>query len=121
MSASAAVVTMQPAAMARFFLFMWRGNRVTDQPSDLSTAANSILTHEDELALRRAELENEFNVVAEFAVLFTEELPRELQAMRPIHDEINLISVSSCLLTYRPSGEKFRLEITLPSLVVSSH
>ena len=42
-SAGTALVTIQSPGMYRFPLRMWRGNRVTDQKSDLSTAANSIL------------------------------------------------------------------------------
>ena len=42
-SAGTAPVTIQPPGMDRFPLRMWRGNRVTHQTSDLSTAANSIL------------------------------------------------------------------------------
>ena len=121
MSASAGVVTMQPSGMDRFFLCMWRGNRVIDRKTDLPTAANSILTRVDKLALRPAERENEFNPVAEFAVLFTMEIAVELQPMWPINDKIDVISVSSCIPTYRLSGDKFRQEITLPSVVVSSH
>ena len=42
-SAGTAPVTIQRPGMDRFPLRMWRGNQVTDQKSDLSTAANAFL------------------------------------------------------------------------------
>ena len=69
-SGHTAAVTIQHREMDRFSLRMWRGNRITDQKSDLSTAANSILALADELAVRAEELENRFNLVVEFAALF---------------------------------------------------
>ena len=42
-SVGAAPVTIQPPGMDRFPLHMWRGNLVTDQKSDLSTAATPSL------------------------------------------------------------------------------
>ena len=69
-SAGTALITIQPPGMDRFSLHMWRGNRVTDQKSNLSTAANSILTQGVELAVTAAELEDQFNPMAEFAALF---------------------------------------------------
>ena len=68
--ARTAPVTIQPPAMDGFSLPMWRGHRVTDQESDLSTAANSMLVRADELAVRDAELENQFNPVLKLAPLF---------------------------------------------------
>ena len=51
--------------MDKFTLRMGRVNRVTDQTSDLSTAANSIVAPADELAVRAVELANQFYTVAE--------------------------------------------------------
>ena len=73
-SAGTAPVTIQPPGMDRFPQRMWRGNRVTDQKPDLSTAPNSILARADELAVRAAELEDQFHPVAEFATLFPKEI-----------------------------------------------
>ena len=75
-SAGTAPVTIQAPGMDRFPLRMWRGNRVTDQKSELSTAANSILARADEPAVRAAELEDQFNPVTEFATLFPKEIAR---------------------------------------------
>ena len=69
-SAGTAPVTIQPRGMDRFFLPTWRGNPLTDQKSDLSTATNSILAKADELAVRAVELENRFNPVIAFATPF---------------------------------------------------
>ena len=110
--AGMAPVTIQPPGMDRFSLPMWRGNRVTDQKSDLSTAANPILARADEVAVRVAELATRFNPVVEFAALFHKEIPRELTPMRKINHKIDMISGSSCIPTYRPSGDRFKEEIT---------
>ena len=90
-SAGTAPVTIQPPHMDRFPLRMCRGNRVTDQKSDLSTAANSILARADDLAVRAAELEDQFNPVEEFATLFPKEIPRQLPPLRKIDQKINVI------------------------------
>ena len=111
-SAGSALVTIQPPAMNRFSMRMWRGNQVTDQKPDLSTAANSILAQRDELAVRAAELDHQFNPVAEFAALFPYEIPGGLPPLRKINHKINIISGSSCRLTYRPSGDRLKQEIT---------
>ena len=111
-SAGTAPVTIQPPGMDRFPLRMWRGNRVTDQKSDLSTAANTILARADELAVRAAELEDQFNPVAELATLFPKEIPRELPPLRKINYKIDIIPGSSWIPTYRPSGDTFKQEIT---------
>ena len=55
-SAGTGTVTIQSTRMDRFYLRMWRGNLVTDQKSDLETAANSMLARADVLAVRGAEL-----------------------------------------------------------------
>ena len=44
----------------------------------MSTASNSILARADELAVRAAELDNQFKPVAEFVAQFPTEIPREL-------------------------------------------
>ena len=98
--------------MDRFPLRMWRGNRVSNQKSDLSTAAHSILARADELAVRAVELEDQFNPVVEFATLFPKEIPRELPPLRKINHKINVIPGSSWIPTYRPSGDRFKQEIT---------
>ena len=98
--------------MDRFSLHMWRGNWVTDQKSDLSTAANWILTPADELAVRAAEVENQFNPVVEFGTLFTKEILRELPPLRKSNYEINIVTGSSEIPTYCPSGNRFKREIT---------
>ena len=85
---------------------------MTDQKSDLSTAANSILVRADELAVRAAELENQFNPVAEFAALFRKKIPRELPPLRKINDRIHIIPGSSWIPTNRPSGDRFQQAIT---------
>ena len=105
--AGTAPVTIQPTGMDRFPLPMWRSNRATDQESDLSTAANSVLARADELAVRAAEVEDQFNPVVEFATLCTKEIPSELPPLRKIHDKINIISESSSMPTYLPSGDRF--------------
>ena len=46
--------------MDRFSLRMWRGKPVTDQKTDLATAANYILARVDELAVSPAGLDNPF-------------------------------------------------------------
>ena len=94
-SAGTAPVTIQPPGMDRFPLRRWRGTRVTDQKSDLATAANSILARADELAVRAAELADQFNPVAEFATLFPKEIPRELPPLRKINHKLNIIPGSS--------------------------
>ena len=94
-SAGTAPVTIQPLGMNRFPLRMWRENRVTDQKSDLSTAANSILARADEIAVRAAQLENEFNHIAEFATLLPKEIPSVLQPLQKINHKINIIPGSS--------------------------
>ena len=94
-SAGTAPVTIQAPGMDRFSLHMWRGNRVIDQESDTSTAANSILTPADELAVRAAELENQFNAVPEFPPPFHKEIHKESPPLRKINDKINMISGSS--------------------------
>ena len=53
-AADTAPVSILPPGMDGCSLRMLRGNRVTDQKSDLSTAANSILARADELAVRAA-------------------------------------------------------------------
>ena len=78
--------------MDRFPLRMWLGNGVTDEKPDLSTATNSILAREDELAVRAAELENQFNPIAEFDILFPQDILRELQPLQKINYEINVMS-----------------------------
>ena len=97
--------------MDRFSLRMWRGNRVTDQTSDVSTAANSIRAQADELAVRAAELENPINPVVEFAALFRKEIPRALPPVRTSNQKRNIITGLSCIPTYRPSGDRFNQEI----------
>ena len=94
-SAGTEPVTIQPPGMDRFPLRMWRENPVTDEKSDLSTAANSILVRADELAVRAAELEDQFNPVVEFATLFPKEIPRELPPLQRINHKSNVIPVSS--------------------------
>ena len=74
---------------------MWLGNRVTDQKSDLSIAANSLLARADEQAVRAAELEDQFNPVVDFTALFHKEIPRESPPLRTINHEINIIQGSS--------------------------
>ena len=106
-SAGTAPVTIQPPGMDRFPLRMWRGNRITDQKSDLSTAANSILARADELAVRAAELDHQFNPIVEFATLFLKDIPRELPPLRKINHEINIIPGSSWIPIYRPSRDRF--------------
>ena len=73
-----APVTIQPPGTDRLAPRMWRGNLVTEQKSALSTAPHSMLARVDELAVRAAELENQFNPLAECATLFPNEIPREL-------------------------------------------
>ena len=73
-SASTTPVTMQPPSMYRYSLCMWRGNRVTDKKSDLSIAANSILARADELAVSPAQVNKQYNPVAEFAALSHQEI-----------------------------------------------
>ena len=76
-SAGTTTVNMHSSGMERFSLQMWRANWVTDQKCDMSTAANSILARVNNLAIRAADLENQFNTVAEFATLFPNEIPGE--------------------------------------------
>ena len=90
-SAGTTPVTIRPPGMDRFPLRIWRGNQVTDQKSDLSTAANSILARADLLAVRAAELEDQFNSGAEFATLFPKEIPRELPPLREINHKIHIM------------------------------
>ena len=71
---------------------MCRGNRVTDQKSDLLTAVSCILARADELAVRAAELQYQFKLVAEFAALFHKEIPVELPSLRNINQKITIIS-----------------------------
>ena len=78
----------------------------------MSTAANSILARADELAVRAVELGDQFHPVAEFATLVPKEIPRELLPLRKINHKINIIPGSSCIPTYQPSGDRFKLEIT---------
>ena len=111
-SAGTAPVTIQSPGMDRFPLRMWRGTQATNQKSDLSTTTNSILARADELAVRAAELEDQFNPVAEFATLFPKDIPRELPPLRKINHKINIIPGSSCIPTYRSSGDRFKQEIT---------
>ena len=111
-SAGTAPVPIQPPGMDRFPLRMWRGNGVTDQKSDLATAANSILAQANELAVRAAELEDQFNPVAEFVTQFPKEIQSELPPLRKINHKINVIPGSSWIPTYRPSGDRFKQEIT---------
>ena len=105
-SAGTAPVTIQPPGMNRFSLRIWRGHRVTDEESHLSTAANFILAHAGELASSAAELQNQFNPVAEFAALFPKEIHRESPPLRKINHKITIIPESSCIPTYRPSGDR---------------
>ena len=111
-SAGTASGIIQPRSMDRFCLRMWRGNLVTDQKYDLSTAVNSILTQADELAVRAAELGNRFNPVVEYPALFRKQIPTELPPLRNINHKINIISGSSWIPTYRPSGDRCKQEIT---------
>ena len=111
-SAGTAAVTMQAPSTDRFFLRMWRRNRITDQDSDWSTAATHILAQAEELAVRAAELANQFNRGVEFAALFQKEMHKELTPLRKINHKINIISVSSCIPTYQPSEDRFKQEIT---------
>ena len=76
-SAGTAPVTIPRPGMNRFFLRMWRENRVTYQKPNLSTAANSILARPDELAVRAAQLEDQFHPVAECSTLFPKAISRE--------------------------------------------
>ena len=62
--------------MKTFSLRMWRGTRVIDQKSNMSTAANSMLAQADELAVSDAKRKNECNAVAELAPLFQKEISR---------------------------------------------
>ena len=91
---------------------MWRGNWVTDHKSDLTIAANSMVAQAHERAVRAAELENQFYRVAEFDALFHKEIHRELAPLRQIDYKINLISGSSWILTYWPSGYRLKHELT---------
>ena len=91
---------------------MWRGNWVTDHKSDLTIAANSMVAQAHECAVRAAELENQFNIVAEFAARFHKEKYRKLPPLRKINYKINIISGSSCILTYWPSGDRLKHELT---------
>ena len=111
-SAGTAPVTMQHSSMDRFSQRMWRGNHLTDQKSDLLTAANFMHIWANELAMRAAELKNQFHAVVEFAALFHKEIPRELPPLRKINYKIYIISGSSWIATYRPSGDRFKQEIT---------
>ena len=108
-----APLTLQPTSMDWFCLRMWQGNRLTDQKSDLSTAANSILALADELAVRAVVLENRFNPVEEFAALIPKEIPRELPPRRQINHMIDINTWLSWIPTYRPSGDRFKQEITV--------
>ena len=110
-SAGTAPVTIQPSGMDRFCRRMWGGNRVTDHKPDITKAANSILARADQLAVRVAELETQFNPVAEFAGPFPKEIPRELPPLRKIDPKIYIMSGSSCIPTYRPSEGRFTQEI----------
>ena len=105
-------VPMQPTGMDRFSLRMWGGNQVTDPKSDLWTAANSILARADELAVRAAEWGYQCYPVVEFAARFPKEIPRKLLPLRKISHKINIIPQSSCIPTYRPSGDRLKQEIT---------
>ena len=95
MAAVIAAVTILLPAMNRFPFHTWRGTLVTDQKSDLSTAAESILARADELAVRGAKLDNQVNAIAEFANLFAKEIARDLPPLLKIHSKINIITVSS--------------------------
>ena len=99
-SASTEPVTLQPPAVDRYSLRTWRGNRVTDQKSDLATATNSSHARADEIAVKAAELDNQFNLVAGFAALFRKEMPRELPPLRKINHTMNMIPGSSWIPTY---------------------
>ena len=57
-------------------------------------------------------MEDQFNPVAEFATLFPKEIPRELPPLRKINHKINIIPGWSRIPTYRPSGDRFKQEIT---------
>ena len=92
-------VTIQPPWIDRFSLCMWRGNCATDQKSDLSRAANSILVWRDMLAVTAAERENQFIPVADFAALFPKRIPRELPPLRNFNHKVKIISGSSCIPT----------------------
>ena len=94
-TAGTAPVTIQLPDMHRASPHMWRGNRVTNEKSELSTAANYILAGEDEVPLRAAELENHCNSVADFTALFPQEIPRELPPLRKINHNRNIITGSS--------------------------
>ena len=112
MLAGTAPVTRQPPGMDRFSLRIWRGNRVTDRKSHLSTPANGILARADEVAVRAAELENRFHTGAEFAGLFLQGIPRRLPSLQKINYTINIIPASSEIPTYRSSGDRFKQKIT---------
>ena len=111
-SAGTAPVTIQAPCMDRFSRHVWRGNGVTDPKSDLLTDANCILARAYELAVRAVELDNQFNPVVEFAVLFNKETQRELPRLWKINHKIKLIPGSSCIPTYRPSGDRIKEQIT---------
>ena len=94
--------------MDRFYLRMLRGTSVTNQKSDLSTAANSILACVDVLAVWPVELENYCNPVAEFAALFHKEIPMESPPVQKINHKIKIIPASSGIPTHRPARDTFK-------------
>ena len=71
-----------------------------------------MLARADEVAVRAAELADQFNPVEEFATLFPKEIPRELLPLRKINHKIHVITGSSWIPTNRPSGDRFNAKIT---------
>ena len=78
----------------------------------LSTAANSILTQSDDLAVRAAELKNEFHPVAEFATQLHKKIACQLPPLQKLSYKIDIITASSCMLTSRVCGDVFKQEIS---------
>ena len=67
----------------------------------------------DQHAVRAVEVENDFNSVTEFTIHFQEEIASELLPLPKIkyNININIISESSQIPTYRPSGDRFKQQI----------
>ena len=53
-------------------------------------------------------MEIQFHPVAEFAALFSKEIPRELPRLRAIYHKVNIVTRSSWIPTYQPSGDRFK-------------
>lgn len=68
-SVGTAPVAIQPAGMDRFSLRMRRGNCITEERSELSTAGNSSLARPNPLPVWGADVENQINSGSEFASL----------------------------------------------------